>query len=114
MLTLWNASVLAMLASSPAATVEALQPDWYIIDPSTSTCVKPTLSPRDFETQLRTAGNKIASIGVIRNSDGTIRTVTFRYKVQDDDNIVVFWPALTPCKVALQRLIDASKILPLE
>jgi hypothetical protein len=114
MLTLWNASALAMLASSPAAAVEALQPDWHIIDPSTNSCVKPTLSPRDFETQLRTAGNKIASIGVIRNSDGTIRTVTVRYKVQDDDNIVVFWPALAPCKAALQRMTDASKTRPPE
>jgi hypothetical protein len=114
MLTFWKASALAMLASSSTAAIEVPQRDWYIIDPSTSSCVKPTLSPRDFETQLRTEGSKIASIGVIRDPDGTIRTVTVRYKVQDDDNIVVFWPALAPCKVALQRLIDAGKTRPPE
>jgi hypothetical protein len=114
MLTFWKASALAMLASSSTATIEVPQRDWYIIDPSTSSCVKPILSPRDFETQLRTEGSKIASIGVIRDPDGTIRTVTVRYKVQGDDNIVVFWPAPAPCKVALQRLIDASKTRPPE
>jgi hypothetical protein len=114
MITLWNASALIMLASSPAATVEAPQPDWYIIDRYTSSCARPILSPRDFETQLRTSGNKIASIGVVRNSDGTIRTVTVRYKVQDDDDIVVFWPALAPCQAALQRLIESGKIRPAE
>jgi hypothetical protein len=103
MFALRDVAVLAMLASAPPPM--ASQPDWYIVDPSTSSCVKPAVSPQDFETELRGLGKPVISRGIGRNPDGSVRTITVRYKVQgEDDGTVVFWASLASCQAALQRL----------